>query len=225
VNEKVLDHDANRDVMSMLNLLIREQSLTSDADRKFAESKNWPQPTQGKVFVCALDSTGKELGRAVFDADQADAAAEFIRKHAPAQADAQQKWDAAFAEARRSGRRVWARISQRYCGPCFLFSRWIDDHRELLERDYVLLKIDDVRDRHGAEVAKRIISNRENYGVPFHTIFESDERLLIDSEAPDGNIGHPSSFEGRLHLKKMLNETRQKLTEAEIKQLVETLED
>ncbi|MEX2137857.1 MAG: M56 family metallopeptidase [Pirellulales bacterium] len=228
VNTKLLDHEATREVMSFLNLRIEEESLTKDADRKFAESKNWPQPMQGKVFACALDATGNELGRIELDASKADAAAkaaEFLRKHAPPQADARAKWDAAFAEAKRSGRRVWAQIGQRYCGPCFRLSRWIDDNRELLQRDYVLLKIDNVRDKHGVEVANRIVSNREHFGVPFHTIFEANERLLIDSESSVGNIGHPSSYEGRRHLTKMLHETRKNLTEAEIKQIVGTLDD
>lgn len=178
------------------------------------------------MFACALDVTGKELGRIVVDVSSADAtaaAADFIRKHAPPQADAQAKWAAAFAEAKRSGRRVWARISQRYCGPCFRLSRWIDDHRELLERDYVMLKIDDIRDLHGAEVASRIDSNREQHGIPFYTIFDADERPLINSESPVGNIGHPSSFEGRRYLTKMLDQTRRKLTKAEIDQIVGTL--
>ena len=47
--------------------------------------------------------------------------------------------------------------------------------RELLERDYVFLKIDNVRDTNGVEVAGRIVSDREHFGVPFHTIFDSDQ--------------------------------------------------
>jgi hypothetical protein len=49
--------------------------------------------------------------------------------------------------------------------------------------------------------------------------------LLIDSAGPLGNIGHPSSFEGKKHLRKMLLETRRNLTDVEIDQLVESLGD
>ena len=89
----------------------------------------------------------------------------------------------------------------------------------------MLLKIDNVRDKHGVEVANRVVSNRERFGIPFHTIFAADQRLLIDSESPVGNIGHPSSFEGRRHLATMLRETRKSLTEADVKQIVATLQD
>jgi hypothetical protein len=228
VNSKVLDLEAIPEVMSFLNLHVQDSSLTSDADRTLAESNNWPQPKKGIVFVCALDGTGRELGRLELSTAADDAIAEaaaFFRKHAPLQADAQAKWNAAFLEAKLSGRRVWARISQRYCEPCFRFSRWLDDNRELLERDYVMLKIDNVRDKHGTEVAGRIVSNREHFGAPFHTIFDADEQLLIDSESPVGNIGHPSSFEGRRHLAKMLRETSKNLTDADIEQIVKTLEE
>jgi hypothetical protein len=228
VNRKVLDYEATREVMSFLNLRIEEESLTEDADRRTAQSKTWPQPMQGRVFACALDATGKELGRIELDASKADAAAkaaDFLRKHASPQADAKAKWDAAFAKAKRSGRCVWAQIGQRYCEPCYRLSRWMDDNRELLERDYVLLKIDSVRDKHGVEVANLIVSNREHFGVPFHTIFDANERLLIDSESSVGNIGHPSSFEGRRHLTRMLRETRKSLTEADIDQIIATLAD
>jgi hypothetical protein len=224
----VLDSDVTREVMSFLNLRIVENALTKDADGKFAESKNWPKAAKGRVFACALDAAGKELGRIVLDASKVSApteAAEFIRKHAPPQADAQAKWDAAFAEAKRSGRRVWAQIGQRYCGPCFLMSRWLDDNRELIARDYVLLKIDNVRDKHGEEIAKRIIGDASNFGVPFHTIFDANEKPLIDSEGPLGNIGHPSGYEGRRHVKKMLSETRSKLSNEEIERIVGSLDD
>ena len=166
------------------------------------------------------------MGRIELDRSSEEAAAEgaeFIRKHAPPQADARAKWESAFAEAKRSGRRVWARIGQRYCAPCFRLSRWIDDNRELIERDYVLLKVDDVRDQHGVEIALRVTSQRKNFGVPFHAIYDDNAQLLIDSESPVGNIGNPSGFEGRKHMKKMLLETRKKLTEAEVQKIVDSL--
>lgn len=228
INSRLLDRDVNREVMSFLNLRIDQDSLANDADRKFAESKNWPPPTPNQVFACALDADGKELGRIELDVNNAESAvkaADFIRKYALPQADARAKWDAAFAEAKRSGRRVWARIGQRYCGPCFRFSRWLDDNHEVLNRDYVLLKIDNVRDKHGDEVAKRIVGDRENFGVPFHAIFAADGRLLVDSESPVGNIGHPSSFEGRRHLAKMLHGTRKKLMKSDVDQIVRSLLD
>ncbi len=227
VERYLMDREKTKEVMSFLNLRVREDDTADEGTRRFIESRNWPQPERGIVFACALDGTGKELGRIALDTRSADVdvqAAEFQQEHAPPQADGEEKWNAAFAEAERSGRKVWARIGQRYCGPCFRLSRWLDDNRELLERDYVFLKIDNVRDQHGDEIANRIVSDRGHFGVPFHAIFNSKEELLIDSEGPAGNIGHPSSIEGRHHLTQMLRQTRKNLTDAQIEQIVATLD-
>ncbi|MGZ0165154.1 MAG: M56 family metallopeptidase [Planctomycetales bacterium] len=227
VNDKLLDYEITKDVGSFMNLRITEGDMTNDQTKAFVASKNWPEPEQDKVFLVAVNAAGQKLGQVDLKIDAPDAAseaAEFISAHAPAQADARKKWDAAFAEAKRSGRKVWARIGQRYCGPCFSMSRWLDDNRELLEQDYVLLKIDNVRDEHGVEITKRIVSDREHFGVPFHAIFDADQKLLIDSDGPTGNIGHPSGFEGLNHVEKMLDESRTNLSDAQIRQVVTTLE-
>ena len=227
VGRNLMDHEKTKEIMSFMHLRIRENDMADEQTQQFVASKNWPQPEPGIVFVCVLDGSGQELGRVQLDTRTDGVklqAAEFLQKHAPPQADARTKWHAAFAEAERSGRKVWVRISLRYCGPCFQLSRWLDDNRMLLEQDYVFLKIDNVRDRNGTEIAKRVIGDREHFGVPFYAIFDPNEQRLIDSEAPTGNIGHPSSYEGRLHLSEMLSRTRKKLTDAQIEQIIQTLE-
>ena len=128
----------------------------------------------------------------------------------------------AFEEARRTNRKVWARIGQRYCGPCFLLARWLDDHREILEKDYVMLKIDDYADENGVSIAKRI-TRGGSFGIPFFAIFDRDELLVVDSDSPLGNIGFPTGYEGSKHLRKMLLATRDSLTDAEVEQLVASL--
>jgi len=83
---------------------------------------NWRQPGEGGIFACALDSKGNVLGQLethVTDQNAASVVADFVHQHAPARLDAEKKWDEAFAEAKRSNRRVWVRVSQRYCGPVF----------------------------------------------------------------------------------------------------------
>jgi len=127
-----------------------------------------------------------------------------------------------LAEARKSGRKVWVRISQRYCRPCFSLTRWLDEQKKLLAQDYVFLKIDNVRDLHGAEVAKRL-PDSEGQGVPFHVIFNSDGKMLITSASALGNIGYPDGFEGKQHLRKMLLATRSRLTDQQIDEIVNTL--
>jgi hypothetical protein len=179
------------------------------------------------VFACALDGTGNELGRIELDAKSQDSprlAAEFIRQHAAEPADAQKKWDEAFSTAKQTGRKVWARTSQRYCGPCFKLTRWLDDHKEVLDQDYVFLKVDDWRDLHGGEVAHRL-TDGQNFGIPFFAIFDADGRRLITSESPIGNTGFPDGFDETRHMRKMLTETRGKITTEQIDRLIDSLND
>ena len=103
-------------------------------------------------------------------------------------------------------------------------ARWLDDQKEILEQDCVLLKIDDVRDLHGYEVAKRLTGG-EHYGVPFHAIFDPDATMLINSTSTIGNVGHPSGFEGKKHLRKMLTETRSRMTVEQTDETVASLND
>ncbi|MEM7307685.1 MAG: thioredoxin family protein [Planctomycetota bacterium] len=186
----------------------------------------WPLPERGSLFVAVYDEAGEEVDRLRLDPSATDAearAAEFLRAAAPPTLDAREKWTAALELARQTDRRVWVRVSQRYCGPCFLLTSWIDDHRELLSTDYVLLKIDDVQDENGPEVAA-LLEARPGDGVPFHAIFDAEGELLISSRCPImGNIGFPGSFEGQRHLRAMLTQTATRLTAEELERVVDTL--
>ena len=146
----------------------------------------------------------------------------FLEKNEPPKQDANQNLINALEEAQSSGRRVWAQHSQTRCAPCFLFSRWIDDHRAVPEKDFVFLKVDDVRDKGSIEVARKITGGR-NFGIPFVAIMDSKGEILIDSESPMGNFGFPSTFEDTPHLRKMILAGGTHLTERELDELMGSL--
>ena len=226
VGRYLLDAERTPNAMSFMNLKVLGSDVVAPRTRRFVKSRDWPEPRRGDIFLCALDGDGKELGRTTIhtrdDAAKTQAAT-FLNRYAPVQSDAQAQWDAAFVEASHTNRKVWARISQRYCAPCFRLSRWIDDHKELLERDYVLLKIDDVRDKKGRAIAKLVVGDRNVFGVPFHAIFNAKGKRLIDSTSPVGNIGYPANFEGQKHLRKMLSTTTMRIAPSEIDELIASL--
>ncbi len=227
INRNYANYEVNKDVYSFMPIIVTGgKKPLAAADEAFLKEYEWPLPEIGRVVAIVLDADGSELGRQVLDLNEtsaADEATKFIHQYAPAQQDAEVKWSEAFAEAARTNRRVWVRISQRYCGPCFRLTRWLDDQHPLLEKDYVVVKIDDVRDLHGSDVATRI-TRGQRHGVPFHAIFDASGTMLIDSAGPLGNIGYPSGTEGKRHLQKMLMETRQTLTDTEVEQLVESVD-
>jgi hypothetical protein len=226
VNRNYMNYHMNNDIYSCMQITatLNAKSL-EPADAEFLKERKWPLPKDGYVTAIALDDQGKELGRLDTDVRRPEAigeVADFIHHHAPAAADAEANWNAAFADAKQSNRRVWVRLCQRDFAPCFQLARWLDDQRGLLDKDYVLLKIDNVRDQNAARVVERI-TRGEPYGV--YAIFDSSGKMLIDNTGPLGTIGYPSNIEGKKHLRKMLIATRQHLTDAEVDQLVESIRD
>ena len=223
-----MDYESKPEVASYLQFVVpRDKANLNASDADFFKEHNWQIPVEGRVTAFVLGGTGTLIGRLEVDVTETEAGekvAAFVSKHLPAKLDAQKKWQEAFADAKRTNRKVWARLSQRYCGPCFLLARWLDDHREILDKDYVMLKIDEYANDNGVDLAKRI-TRGGSFGIPFFAIFDKDELLVVDSDSPLGNIGFPSGYEGSKHLRKMLLASRGSLTDAEVEQLVASLAD
>ena len=226
VNAHLLPSTASKSVASYMQLQADLGEVLAEMNTDFIERHNLSSAISG-VFAVSYDLEGKELGRIHIDPEAVDAAETaygFIERYAPAQQDAEAKWDEAFRQAKEQNKRVWVRTSQRYCGPCFMLSRWIDDHREVIEKDFVVLKIDDVRDLNGQAVAGRLTKGRV-VGVPFHAMFDASETLIADSFGPLGNIGSMSGVEGKRYFKKMLDGACSKITSQEIQMLLDSLGD
>ena len=228
VKKNLVSYDLTPEVAKFMQFLIKlpsqdsqTQQQLSDEDLRFAEEKTRTLPKPGRVLAIAIDASGKEIGRLNLDPTKRTAAIlskSFLRNFAPKSKDPQKAWAAAFELAKKTDRKVWVRLSGRYCGPCFRLTRWIDDHREILAKDYVLLKVDERN-----EDTNSILQVGRGDGIPFHGILDADENLLINARSPLGNIGFPSSWEGTQHLKKMLMKGRKHLTTEDIERLVESL--
>ena len=139
--------EENDDIYSYLPLFMSGPKAAKLPDRRaYFAARNWPFPEADSLFLAAINGDGKELGRLSLNVSKDQAAAKdvaaFIKTHLPKRRDARAGYEAALAEAKRTRRRVWVRVGQTRCGPCFSFSRWLDSQRELLAKDYVLFKID-----------------------------------------------------------------------------------
>jgi hypothetical protein len=226
VDRNYLDSEVNRDAYLFMQIMVAAgQQPLDEADLAFVKDRHWPQPQQGRVVAIALDGDGKEFGRQEVQLSVSDApkqVAEFIHQYAPERHNAEEKWQAALDEAAKTNRRVWVRISGRYCGPCFMLTRWLDDQQKLLAKDYVLLKIDSGSDTQSEKIVNRLLRDQQ-LSIPFSVIFDASSKLLVDSVGPLGNVGFPSGDEGKRQLRKMLLQTRQNLTDAEIDRLVESV--
>jgi hypothetical protein len=107
-----------------------------------------------------------------------------------------------------------------FCGPCILLSRYLDKHRTLIDKDYIWVKVDR-RYPHGMDMIEKY--RLQEGGIPWFVIMDPDRKPLITSNSEEGNIGYPSSAEGRKHFEKMLRETAVRLTSEEIDALIDDL--
>ncbi|WP_442505172.1 thioredoxin family protein [Novipirellula sp. SH528] len=214
----------NGSINSVLARFVTLRLTPDQLDAEFLERMDLKVPSDGDVFVVVCDPLGIELQRATFginDANIKEQVAEFVLRNAPAKVDVKQAWDAAFAIAKKTDRSVWVRIGSHYCRECFALSCLLDDHEDALSQDYVMLQLEDIDRANFPEIYDRL-PLWEQTGITFHGIFDASGMKLIDSVGPLGNIGYPTSFEGKRHLRRMLQTTRKRMTDEQIDAIIDT---
>ncbi len=146
---------------------------------------------------------------------------EFLTSRRAPLPDARKQYDAALAEALQSDKRVLVQVSGPGCPPCVLLSRYLDGKHDLVAKDYVYLKLDS-RMPNGPELIAELRKGREG-GIPWMVILVADGQELISGDSEEGNIGYPGSEVGSAHFEKMLRETRRRLTDDELSELLSEL--
>jgi hypothetical protein len=225
VNDRLLARAFNTNLTKYMHVEVQGGRVTkTEEDIEFARSKNWPVPNADQVFVCILDVDGSELNRTMInllDENSSEKAKTLVDEFALPPKNAQRKFDEAITLAKESDRKVWVRLSGRYCGPCLAMSRWLDDHNELLQKDYVMLKIDN-SDANVEAVFKGLIKGRAT-GIPFYAILDAEGNAIADSISPAGSIGMPNSVDGKAYLREIIEKTRKRITDDEINQLIDSI--
>ena len=150
---------------------------------------------------------------------------EFVRANRIEKIDAQKTLDEAFAVAKSTDRKVWLQFSQTRCGPCFMLSRWIDKHKDVLEKAYVFIKVDNLRDENGQDIWKRYVGER-SMGIPFCVVLDAEGNVVEETlDLEKSNIGFPSTFEDSRGFRRIFDATAKgKLTEEEIDALIKSIE-
>ncbi|WP_404310417.1 M56 family metallopeptidase [Neorhodopirellula lusitana] len=218
VDDHLLSYRNNPSAAKFMTLTCHPDPAEAD----FTARQTWIIPDGNQLTVIAYDKSGTEIGRETFDVRDPNSVAQasaFLSQHAPKEVEMEKAWNEAFAVAKRTDRRVWVRLSGRYCGPCFTFARWLDDHSDVLRKDFVMLKLEEGLSSENKEIVNRLTDDK-HVSVPFHAIFTADGTRIIDSKGPLGNIGYPTGFEGKQHLKKMLQASCKRISTSEIESII-----
>lgn len=185
-------------------------------------------PNQGHATLAILAPDRKLVVQAGTDQLSAEgqldrtALTEFLRTRRVPLPDAQQQFAHALEQATQENKRVLVQVSGPGCPPCVLLSRYLDEQKQLVAKDYVYLKLD-TRMPHSSDVIKNI-RKAAGGGVPWMAILSNSGEVLTTSDSEEGNIGYPSSKSGKAHFRKMVRDTRRQLSDEELTQLLKPLE-
>jgi hypothetical protein len=225
INEHLLDYDSNGNVARFLQVVVQPTNgQLPEADSLFLKEKGWTIPGESMVSILLLGEDGEkqsQLDVSIESAASSESVAQFLQSNLPPKYDFQETWQQALYTAKRENKAIWLRLGGRYCGPCFMLTRWIHEHKSTIENDFVLVKVDDSDDY--GQAAKSLLKPEDGDGIPFHGIFNSEGELLLNSRYQNENIGFPSDKSGKAHMKTMLLRGRKTLSDEEIQKLIDTL--
>jgi beta-lactamase regulating signal transducer with metallopeptidase domain len=193
----------------------------------FLRDHKLAMPAADDLVLTVLDPDGKIVaetsGRQLF-AGKSPAArplSDWLQKNAPKLPDAQKLLTNALKRATRENKLVFLRETAPQAGPyCTRLARYIEQYKDLIEKDYICLKID-VR----CPNAEKVISGIRDYdfqgmSFPWMVILDGGGKPLASSTSPHGNIGAPMSAQEASYFAWMLRATAQRLTEEEVATLV-----
>lgn len=94
----------------------------------------------------------------------------------------------------------------------------------LLQKDYVLLSLDTGKHKGGAKVIEQLRAGHDGGGIPWMTVLDAEGKELVTSDGPKGNVGCPAQPEEIVWFRKMLEQTKKRLTAEDLDAIRKTNE-
>ena len=221
----------DRAVQTLLNAEYELVMIESQKDKAVLEK--WQIKPQGYPYLAILDASGKKL------TEQETGSLEVGPKHDPEKVkafletwkapplEASEVLAAALKQAGQQQKNVFIRIGAPWCGWCVRMDKFLAQPAiaKILKKDYVVVKIDQQRMTGAKEVIARIRKPSEGGGIPWFAFLDAKGNILITSTKPGaGNVGFPVDAKTEIpHFVDMLKKTRSKISDEEIKQIVQAL--
>jgi len=93
----------------------------------------------------------------------------------------------------------------------------------VLAKEFVSLRLEADRMVGGKEILKRYQPNEA--GIPWFVFLDGDGKAVVTSDGPKGNVGFPAAPHEIAHFRTMLEQSKRKLTDADINALITSLEE
>ena len=180
---------------------------------------------ESQSLICVVDTNGAVVANLRSEDFLVDGKVnrerilDFLAEHSIKPFDAQELLNETLKRAKDENKRVFIQETATWCGPCWTLSQYLDKTRAVWEKDYIWLKMD--HRWTGANELMQKIRNGAEGGIPWIAILDSDGKLLATSNDESGeNVGFPTSQLAKSHFRKMINDTRIRLTEVEVDQFI-----
>lgn len=149
----------------------------------------------------------------------------FLKDHqAPAQ-NAEALLSDGLKRAQSESKLVFVHFGAPWCPWCHRLDDWMraPANAELLNKDFIDLKIDVDRMTGGKAVMTRFRGDKAQDGIPWFAFLDASGKAVAVSEAKGVNIGFPAAAEEVAHFESMLAAHAKKMSADDRKKLVESL--
>ncbi len=105
-----------------------------------------------------------------------------------------------------------------------MLEKFLQEKSNILDSDFVAVKIDLSEMENGAEVGKRLRKSRGG-GIPWMVILAADGEEILSSDGPKGNCGYPLHPHEIEHFLNMLRSTSTRMNEQQLAEIKRGLDE
>lgn len=189
---------------------------------------------KGVPYLTVLDADGKvvlnqetgplETGDNAKPAYDAAKVLDFLKANEAPHVTAQSVYDTALAAAQKDGKRVFLHFGAPWCGWCHKLDDWLarPEIANVLDKDFVVVKIDQDRMTGGAEMLAKMRSDKDG-GIPWFAFLDAHGTMIAESVNDKGTIGFPAQPAEIDVFHAMLDKATTKMTKDDVAMLLASL--
>jgi thiol:disulfide interchange protein len=188
----------------------------------------------GVPYLTVLDADGKvvlnqatgalETGDNAKPAYDPTKVLDFLKANEAPHVAAQSVYDAALASAKKDGKRVFLHFGAPWCVFCHKLDDWLarPEIASALDKDFVVVKIDQDRMSGGKEMLDRMRSDKDG-GIPWFAFLDASGTMIAEGVNTKGTIGFPTDPAEIDRFHSMLDKVCTKMSKEDIAMLVASL--